>query len=241
MKLSTEVPFRQPTGFAQIWAKLADLRADSDEGAAAMEILELKFAGIPLYTWLLVFGVSWFVYRFYVISRIEFSDWQERRARKKEYEVMKPLQDEQDRLHQKLAEEMRDVIQHELVELRSVDNSLDRLPGLADRASMRIVEHQSDQGTIMAKRKKGSKVQKRGKLRRGNSAKRGKARKVAKTAKRAVASAKPKRAPVKKAARKVKQPAAPLVETVAVEVIAQPAPGETTVTEVEETEVRKAS
>ena len=123
-----------------------------------MEILELKFAGIPLYTWLLVFGVSWFVYRFYVISRIEFSDWQERRARKKEYEVMKPLQDEQDRLHQKLAEEMRDVIQHELVELRSVDNSLDRLPGLADRASMRIAEHESDQGTIMAKRKKGSKV-----------------------------------------------------------------------------------
>ena len=93
----------------------------------------------------------------------------------------------------------------------------------------------------MAKRKKRSKVQKRAKLRRGNSAKRGKSRKVAKTAKRTVAKAKPKPAPVKKATRKVKQPVAPAVETVAVEVIEQPAPGVITVTEVEETEIRKAS
>jgi len=91
----------------------------------------------------------------------------------------------------------------------------------------------------MAKRKKGSKVQKRAKLRRGNAAKRGKARKAAQA--KTVAKAKPKRAPVKKAARKVKQPVAPVVETVAVEVIEQPAPGVITVTEVEETEVRKAS
>jgi hypothetical protein len=87
----------------------------------------------------------------------------------------------------------------------------------------------------MAKRKKKSKVQKRGKLRRGNSARRGKARKAAQ-AKRV---AKAKRAPVKKAARKVKQPVAPVVESVAVEVIEQPAPGVITVTE--ETEIRKAS
>jgi hypothetical protein len=92
----------------------------------------------------------------------------------------------------------------------------------------------------MAKRKKASKVQRRAKLR--SSAKRGKARKAAKAAKapkRTVASAKPKRATVKKAARKVKQPVALVVETVAVEVIEQPAPGVITVTEVEET--RKAS
>ncbi len=89
----------------------------------------------------------------------------------------------------------------------------------------------------MAKRKKKSKVQKRAKPRRGNSAKRGKARKAAQ-AKR-VAKAKP--TPVKKAARKVKQPVAPVVESVAVEVIEQPAPGMITVTEVEETEIRKAS
>jgi hypothetical protein len=86
----------------------------------------------------------------------------------------------------------------------------------------------------MAKRKKASKVQKRAKLRRGKSAKRGKARKAA-PAKRTVAKAKPKRAPAKKAARRMKQPVAPAVETVAetvaVEVIEQPAP----VTEVEET------
>jgi hypothetical protein len=86
---------------------------------------------------------------------------------------------------------------------------------------------------MMAKRKKGSKVQKRAKLRRGNSAKRGKARKAA----QAKRSAKPKRAPAKKGARKVKQPVAPVIETVAVEVIDQPV----AVTEVEQTEIRKAS
>jgi hypothetical protein len=96
----------------------------------------------------------------------------------------------------------------------------------------------------MAKRKKASKVQKRAKLR--SSAKRGKARKVAKAArakatKRSIARAKPKHAPVKKAVRKVKQPVTPVVETVAVEVIEQPAPGVMTVTEVEETAVLKAS
>jgi len=144
-----------------------------------------------------------------VVTRVEFLDWQERRARKKEYEAMKPLQDEQDRLGLKLAEEMRDVIQHEL-----------------------------DQGTIMAKRKKGSKVQSRAKLRRAISVKRGKARKAAK---RTVAKARPKPAPVKKAARKVKQPVAPVVETAVVEMVEQSAPGVRTVTEVEETEVRKAS
>ena len=77
----------------------------------------------------------------------------------------------------------------------------------------------------MAKRKKGSKVQGRTKLRRAKSAKRSKARKVAKTAKRTVAKAKRKRAPVKKPEREAKQPAASVVETVAVEVIEQPAPG----------------
>ena len=58
-------------------------------------------------------------------------------------------------------------------------------------------------------------------------------RKVAKAAKRTVARAKPKRTAVKKAARK--QPVTPVVETVAVEVIEQPAPGVITVTEIEET------
>ena len=74
----------------------------------------------------------------------------------------------------------------------------------------------------MAKRKKRGKLPKRAKLRRGNSAKRGRVRKVSKSArakatKRTVARAKPKRAPVKKAARRLKQPVAPAVETVAVE------------------------
>jgi hypothetical protein len=89
----------------------------------------------------------------------------------------------------------------------------------------------------MAKRKKASKLQKRAKLRRGNSAR--KARRVsgaAKATKPMVAKAKPKPAPVKKAApkvvRRVKKPA---VETVIVDLIEQPEPGVITVAEVEET------
>jgi hypothetical protein len=83
----------------------------------------------------------------------------------------------------------------------------------------------------MAKSKKRAKVQKRGKLPRGKSATRGKARKAVQA--KTVARAKPK-----KAARKAKQPVTPVVETVAAEVIEQPAPGVITVTEVEETEIR---
>ncbi len=85
----------------------------------------------------------------------------------------------------------------------------------------------------MAKRKKASKVQKPAKLR--SSAKRGKPRKVAKSAEATKRTAKPKRAPVKKAARKGKQPVAPVVETVPAEMIEQPV----AVTQVEE--ARKAS
>ena len=80
----------------------------------------------------------------------------------------------------------------------------------------------------MAIRTKQSKVQKRAK-RRGNSAKRGKPRKVAKRA--AAKRAKPKPRPEKKAARRT---IAPVVETVVVDVIEQPAPGVISVTEVEE-------
>jgi hypothetical protein len=87
----------------------------------------------------------------------------------------------------------------------------------------------------MAKRKKQSNAKKQ----RAATA-RPKARKVAKAArgkatKRTVASAKTKPALVKKAARKVKKPVAPVVEIVAAEVIEQPV----AVTEVEET--RQAS
>jgi hypothetical protein len=66
-------------------------------------------------------------------------------------------------------------------------------------------------GSIMAKRKRQSKLQRRAKLRRGNSAKRGKPRKVARAAKRTVAKAKPKRTPVKEVVRK--EAVAPAVET----------------------------
>jgi hypothetical protein len=46
---------------------------------------------------------------------------------------------------------------------------------------------------------------------------------------------------VKKAARKVKQPVAPVVEAAVVEMVEHPAPDVMTVAEVEETEIRKAS
>ena len=89
----------------------------------------------------------------------------------------------------------------------------------------------------MVKRKKqSSKVQKRkGAKARPKAKKLSKATRGKAAVKRAVAKAKPKRAPMKKAAR----PVAPADETVAVEVIEQPAPDVITVTEVEET--RKAS
>jgi hypothetical protein len=58
----------------------------------------------------------------------------------------------------------------------------------------------------MAKRKKQSKAPKR-------KAATGRGKAVSKAAKRAVAKTKPKRAPVKKGARKVKQPVASEVET----------------------------
>jgi hypothetical protein len=105
-----------------------------------------------------------------------------------------------------------------------------------------VIAHQcvwssnQNRGIDMAKRKKRSKATKL-----QSSAKRGKARKPAKAAKATkptVAKAKPKPAPAKKAARKVKQPVAPVVETVAVEVIEQPAPGVITV--MESVETRKA-
>jgi hypothetical protein len=93
------------------------------------------------------------------------------------------------------------------------------------------LEHQPEQGANMAKRKKPSKAQKR-----KAATALGKARKVAKVAtKRTVAKAKAKRASVKKAARKMKRPVVPVVETIAAEVIEQPAPGVITVTEVKET------
>ena len=71
-------------------------------------------------------------------------------------------------------------------------------------------------------------------------------RAVAKPAPRKrLARAKPKRALVKKVARKrarpVKPPSTAAVETVVVDVIEEPVPGVITVTEFEETKVREAS
>jgi hypothetical protein len=97
----------------------------------------------------------------------------------------------------------------------------------------------------MAKRKKRSKVQKQAKVREGNSAKRSKARRVSKSArgkaaKRTVAIAKPKRPTAKKpAGKEIRRIKRPVVETVVVDVIEEPAPGVIAVTEVEETVVRQ--
>jgi|SRR5580704_9479517 hypothetical protein len=92
----------------------------------------------------------------------------------------------------------------------------------------------------MAKRKKqSSKVQnKKGAKAHPKAKKLSKAARGKAVVKRTVARAKPKRAPAKK---QMKQPTAPALESVAVEVIERPAPGVITVTEVEETELRKVS
>jgi hypothetical protein len=92
----------------------------------------------------------------------------------------------------------------------------------------------------MAKRKKqSSKVQnKKGAKAHPRAKKLSKAARGKAVVKRTVARAKPKRAPAKK---QMKQPTAPALESVAVEVIERPAPGVITVTEVEETELRKVS
>jgi len=91
----------------------------------------------------------------------------------------------------------------------------------------------------MAKRKKRANVQpkKRAKPRRRHAAVRGKARKVSKSARgkgtKPTAGAKPQRAATKKAVRKKERrmkPPGPRVETVVVDVIAEPAPGVITVT-----------
>ena len=110
--------------------------------------------------------------------------------------------------------------------------------GCRDSEQVVFCDPGANQGSTMAKRKKQSaKVQKRkGAKARPKAKKLSKATRGKAAAKRAVARAKPKRAPMKKAA----LPVAPS-ETVAVEVIEQPAPGVITVTEVEETELRQAS
>jgi hypothetical protein len=87
----------------------------------------------------------------------------------------------------------------------------------------------------MAKRKKGPKVQQRAKLRRGSSVSRGRTRKPARAKAAKRSTAKPKRAPMKKAARRIKRPVAPVAKIVGVEVIEQPAPRVITATEDEET------
>lgn len=98
----------------------------------------------------------------------------------------------------------------------------------------------------MAKRKK------RGTARKGKSTVRGKPRKASKSrrgksarriAAKAMATPKPKRSGVKKAARKkvrsTKSPITPVVETVITDVVEEPVPGVITITEFEETNVRE--
>ena len=94
-----------------------------------------------------------------------------------------------------------------------------------------------------------AKLKKRSNVQRNRVTQRGKARKAAKSSrgkasKRTVARAKPKRMGVKKATRKkvqrMKQPGAPMVETVVADVIEKSAPDVITITEFEETEVQSS-
>ena len=98
----------------------------------------------------------------------------------------------------------------------------------------------------MAKQKKRAKVRskKRAEPRRRHAAVRGKARKVSESARgkgtKPTAGAKPQHAATKRPVQKKEQrmkPPGPEVETVVVDVIAEPAPGVITVTEIGETQV----
>ena len=105
----------------------------------------------------------------------------------------------------------------------------------------------------MAQRKKRATVRKgkstaRGRTRKASKSARAKAvkRTVAKpTPRKLSAKAKPKLVGAKKVARKkrrsMKPPSSPAVETLTVDVIEEPAPGVTVVTEIEATEVREPS
>ena len=114
-------------------------------------------------------------------------------------------------------------------------------------AALLVSSTASGKRSIMAKRKKRSKVQpkKRAKPGRRRAAVRGKARAVSESArgkatKPTVARTKPKRVATKKAMRKKEQrmkPRSPAVETVVVDVIEEPLPGVKTVTEFEETQI----
>jgi hypothetical protein len=114
-------------------------------------------------------------------------------------------------------------------ERSSYDLLINSLDGLSHLGGSPLIHQDQPAGANMAKRRIKSKVQKRGKLPRGNSAKHGKARKSlrAKAANRMVATAKPKRAAAQKAARRVKQPVAPAIEAVVVDVVEEPVSGGT--------------
>jgi hypothetical protein len=62
-------------------------------GAAVMEILDLKFAGIPVSTWLILLWGLWLC----KVTHKEYLDWKERRAWKKEYAAKKNVWDQQHR------------------------------------------------------------------------------------------------------------------------------------------------
>jgi hypothetical protein len=58
-----------------------------------MEILDLKFAGISVSTWLLLLGA----YLFCKFAHKQFLDWKERRAWEKQYDAKKQIWDERHR------------------------------------------------------------------------------------------------------------------------------------------------
>jgi hypothetical protein len=82
-----------------------------------MEILDLKFAGTPLWVWFGIAAAWWFGRRIHAAIRFEIEDRQRRRAEKREYEAKAPLREEQERRHAEVrakAAEMAETLKREL-------------------------------------------------------------------------------------------------------------------------------
>ena len=79
-----------------------------------MEILDLKFAGVPISIWFLGFCFIWFCKYTYTFIRNEISERQERKAKQREYEAMKPLWEKRDREVRKAADELAERVAAEM-------------------------------------------------------------------------------------------------------------------------------
>jgi hypothetical protein len=76
-----------------------------------MEILDLKFAGVSLWTWCAVIGIPWLLYRMYSTGR---QMWYEAKERKEFVKTYVAAQKRQDEINQQIGRDMCAAIESEL-------------------------------------------------------------------------------------------------------------------------------